>query len=181
MSTFRRFTQALGVVALALVGTLLILEATDVITGEWRGHLADGFDDAANPTWPLWASALTGFSGALVGITMVAAQFVPEKRGFRTMHHVQSDPDGETRLAGRAAIAAVRYEIARIEGVVEVTPTIRKKRMAVDVQVDDRANLIEIEHEARRILGHEFWIELGLADFALDLLVTHHPKPPRVR
>ena len=181
MTTLRRLTALVGIVALGTVGTLLILESSEVIGGRWRGEFAESLNDIAFPSWGLWASALLGVALAIVGIAMVAAQIAPPKKGLNSMHEVYKGRDGETRLRGRAAIGAVRYELAAIDGVVNVDARVANKRMTVELEIDDRANIADIENEARTRLGHEFWINLGLADFALNLLVAHHPKPPRVR
>ena len=170
-----------AILSLGLLGTLLILESIEAIDGRWRRELADAVDTAAFPTWGLWALALLGAFLAIAGIAMIASLLAPQKKGLNTMHEVYKGDDGDTRLRGRAAISAVRHEVSAIEGVVEVDARVAKKQMTVEVQVDDRVNVAEVENEARERLGHEFWINLGLADFALNLLVTHHPKPPRVR
>ncbi len=181
MTLLRRASHAVGVVALGLVAVFLVLEVTDVVGDRWRQELADSFEEAAFPSWSLWASALVGAGLAIVGIMLVAAQLAPPKKGLSSMHEVYKGPDGDTRLRGRAAIRAARHELESIDGVVEVDARLDGKRMRVDLQIDDRADLLEIESAARERLGHEFWINLGLADFAVDLFVTHHPKPPRVR
>ncbi len=181
MTLLRRATLAVGVVALGFVAAFLILEVTDVVGNRWRRELADGFEEAAFPSWSLWVSGLVGAGLAIVGVMLVAAQIAPAKKGLSSMHEVYKGPDGDTRLRGRAAIRAARHEVASIDGVVEVDTRLDGKRMRIELQVDDRADLLKIEEEARTRLGHEFWINLGLADFTVDLYVTHHPKPPRVR
>lgn len=181
MTLLRRASHLIGTGAFAVVATLLILEVTDVTGGAWRDRLADGIGRAAFPTWPLWASGLIGAGLALVGIVLVAAQLAPPKKGLNSMHEVYRGRNGDTRIRGRAAIRAARHELQQIDGVVEVAGRVEKKVLHVDLQIDDRANVTAVENEARRRLGHEFWINLGLADFAVNLLVTHHAKPPRVR
>lgn len=181
MTLLRRTSHAVGVVALGFVAVFLVLEVTDVVGNRWRRELADAFEEAAFPSWSLWVSGLVGAGLALVGVMLVAAQIAPPQKGLSSMHEVYKGSDGETRLRGRAAIRAARHELESIDGVVEVDGRLDGKRLRVDLEVDDRADLVEIENEARERLGHEFWINLGLADFAVDLFVTHHPKPPRVR
>ena len=181
MSIIRRLTQVLGLVSAGALGTLLILEVTDRIGTAWREELADAAERLLEPTWALWLSGLVGAAMAAVGVGMVGAQFAPEKRGFRTVHSVHRDDDGATRLRGRAAIVAVEHELAAIDGVVEVTASIRRKTVLARLLIDDRAAIDEIENAARSSLDHAFWIDLGLADYSLDLIVAHHPRPPRVR
>lgn len=181
MTLLRRASQLVGVAALGLVAVFLVLEMTDVVGSRWRRELADGFEEAAFPSWNLWLSGLVGAGLAIVGVMLVAAQIAPPKKGLNSMHEVYKGPDGDTRLRGRAAIRAARHELESIEGVVDVDTRLDGKSMRVEVEVDDRADLLAIEEEARTRLDHEFWINLGLADFAVDLFVTHHPNPPRVR
>lgn len=166
---------------LAALGALLVAEATEVTSGSWRHDVADAFSDTVSPPWSTWVSALLGVALAVVGVTIIAAQFAPPKRGLNTMHEVSRGNDGMTRIRGRAAIAAARHELERIEGVVDAAPTLKKKRMQVEVRVDDRADIEAVTAEAQSLLGTPFWIDLGLVDFAVDILVVHHPKPPRVR
>lgn len=181
MTALSRATRIVGATTLAAIGLFLILESADVIGGRWRRELASAIAEAAFPTWGLWVSALVGAGLAIVGVMLVAAQVAPPKRGLNTVHEVYKGKDGDTRIRGRAAIGAVRHEVTRIDGVVDVDARVTHKRMNVEIQVDDRVNLTEFENEVRDRLGHEFWINLGLADLALNLLITHHPKPPRAR
>lgn len=181
MTALRSLSQAVGIAVLAGLGVLLFLEASEVVTGRWRRDLASAIEESTFPGWGLWISGLVGAALALVGIAMIAAQLAPPKKGLNAVHEIYSGNDGETRIRGRAAIGAVRHELETIEGVVAVAARAVKKTMHVDLEVDDRSNLTDIENEARGRLDHEFWINLGLADFAVNLLVTHHPNPPRVR
>ncbi len=181
MSALRRLAQITGLVALFALGTALILEATDIVGDKWRRELADIVADVTFPGWELWALTLAGVGAAVVGVMLVAAQLAPPKKGLQSMHEVYSGPDGDTRIRGRAAIAAARHEAGSIEGVVAVDARVKKKAMTVEIQIDDRADLALVETTVRERLGHEFWINLGLADFSVNLLVTHHPRPPRVR
>ena len=181
MTTVRHVTHIVVVAALATIGVLLILESAEAIGGRWRRELATGVSDVAFPSWGLWASGLVGACLAVLGVILLAAQVAPRKKGLNTMHEVYKGSDGETRLRGRAAISAVRHEVASIDGVVDVDARLVRKQMHVEVQVDDRVNLTDMENEVRGRLDHGFWIDLGLADFALNLLITHHPTPPRAR
>jgi len=181
VTALRRTSQFVGWAAVTAVGVLLVLETTEVIGSQWRDELGDAISDVMFPTWPAWASALVGVGLAIMGVLVVAAQLAPPKKGLTKMHEVHSFGDGDTRIAGRAAIRAARHELESIDGVVATDARIAGKRMYVELKIDDRADLDAIETEARDRLGHEFWIDLGLADFAVNLLVTHHGKPPRVR
>lgn len=181
MTGLRRFGQAVGAAILTVVGTLLVLESTDVIGRQWRHDLASAIEDTVYPTWSLWLSALTGAALALLGITLVAAQLLPAGRGLSTVHEVSSGDDGTTRIRGRAAVSAVRHELTAIEGVVDVEARIGHQRLDLDVRVDDTVNLELVESEARRRLDHGFWIDLGLADFTVNFLFTYQRNPSRVR
>ncbi len=181
MTRLRLTTQAVGAAIVGALGVFLILEATEIVDGQWRRELADGVERVAFPGWDLWIPGLVGAALAILGVALVAAQIAPPKKGLNTVHEVFKGNNGGTRIRGRAAISAVRHEISQIEGVVDVDARVEKKRVNVEVHVDDRSNIGDIENQARARLNHEFWIDLGLADFALNLLITHHPKPPRVR
>lgn len=181
MIVLRRVTHLLGMFVLAAISAMLILEVTDVTNGRWRREVADGISSTAFPTWPLWVSGLVGAGLAIVGILLVASQVAPPKKGLNNMYEVYRSSSGDTRIRGRAAIRAASHELEQIEGVVDVTGRVAGKTVHLELRVDDRSNLATIENEARARLDHEFWINLGLADFAVNLLVTHHPKPPRVR
>ncbi len=177
-----RATTALVLAAASIaVGLALVAEAADATSGAWRDQVADAFDEVVTPTWPGWASAIVGIVLAVLGVAIVAAHIAPPKRGLNIMHEVSSGTDGLTHVRGRAAIAAARYEVEKIEGVVDAAPTLDKKRMRIEIRVDDRADLELVTTEAQGLLGTPFWIDLGLADFAIDIVVVHHPNPPRVR
>ena len=181
MSALRRGSQLLGIAIIAALGVALVLEGTEVTGGSWRRELGILVEDAAVPSWGLWVSALIGAGLAVIGVAVIAANLAPPKKGLNTVHEVHSAQDGNTSIRGRAAVGAVRHELGGIDGVVDVDARVGRKTMHVELQIDDRSNLADVESDARARLGHEFWINLGLADFAVDLLVTHHPKPPRVR
>ena len=175
----RRLSHALGIGAIGAVGVLLILDVTDVIEGGWRQSLADAIGTAAFPNWAAWVSALVGVGRAVVGVILTAGQLAPPKKGLTKIYEVHQGFDGETRIRGRAAIRAAFHEMEQIDGVVDVDGRIRAKRLHLNLEIDDRANLTDIENEARRRLDHELWINLGLADFGINLLVTHHPIQER--
>ncbi|MDZ7733913.1 MAG: hypothetical protein U5R31_13365 [Acidimicrobiia bacterium] len=181
MTLVRRVTQITFAVAVGALGAALVLEATEVVGPEWRDDLAAGLARVAFPGWAPWISTLAGLGAAILGVALIVAQLAPPKKGLRTMHEVYRGSDGDTRIRGRAAIAAARHEVAAIEGVVAVDATVANNTMTVDAQVDDRADVAMVEAAIRDRLDHEFWINLGLADFAVNLLITHHPRPPRVR
>lgn len=181
MTLLRRSATLVGIAAIGAVGLLLVLEITGTIDSEWRRRLADAIDAAAFPYWSLWISGLVGAGLALVGLTLVAALLAPQRRGLTRTFEVYRGGDGETRIRGRAAIRAARHEAETIEGVLGVDGRIRSKRLHLTLRIDDRISLADVENEARRRLDHEFWIDLGLADFGVNLLITHHPNPPRTR
>ena len=181
MTLLRRTTSLAGVAAAGAVGLLLALEITGVMGSEWRNRLADFVGTAAFPNWSLWISGLVGAGLALVGLTLAAALLAPPRKGLTRLFEVYRASDGETRIRGRAAIRAARHEVETIEGVLGVDGRIRSKRLHLTLRIDDRVNLADVENEARERLNHGFWIDLGLADFGVNLLVTHHPNPPRTR
>ena len=181
MTLLRRTASLAGIAAAGAVGLLLVLEVTGTIGSEWRHRLGDAIDTAAFPTWSLWISGLVGAGVALVGLVLVVAQLAPARKGLTRTFEVYRAADGETRIRGRAAIHAARHEAETIEGVLGVDGRIRSKRLHLTLRIDDRVNLADVENEARERLNHEFWINLGLADFGVNLLITHHPNPPRTR
>ncbi len=181
MKLLRRAGQLVVAGSLGVLGVALVLEATDLAGPQWRYELADGVAQVAFPSWPPWVLAIAGLGLALASLAFAVAQLAPPKKGLRTMHEVYRGSDGDTRIRGRAAIAAARHEIAAIESVVAVEASVDGKKMTVEAQVDDRADVAAVEAAIRDRLGHEFWINLGLADFGLNVLITHHPHPPRVR
>ncbi|MDH5293811.1 MAG: hypothetical protein OEW91_09040 [Acidimicrobiia bacterium] len=181
MTILRRVAQFALTVGLALSGVALIAEAVDAIGYEWRNHLGNLVADLASPTWKPWISALVGAALTVVGIGLGVVQFAPPKKGLRKLHQVSSGADGQTRIAGRAAIAAARHEVSGIDNVIGVDARISGNSMIIEAQVDDQADLDKVEIMVLERLDHGFWINLGLADFSLNLLVTYHSRPPRVR
>jgi len=175
------FNQFIAAAATGAVGVLLVLEATGAVGGRWRHEISKAITRSTFPTLSLWIITLAGVGLAIVGVVMIAAQLAPPKRGLNKMHNVSKGSDGDTSLRGRAAVRAVRHELEKIEGVVDVDARVTARRVFVEMRVDDRADVSDIETLARDRLGYPFWIDLGLADFTFNLLVTHHPKPPRVR
>jgi hypothetical protein len=181
MMIIRRVVAIAAAMGLAALGMALILETIGVSSGEWRDNVASAIETVMQPSWPPWQSALLGTAAAAIALLLVAAEFTRPPKGTRIMHPVHRTDNGVTLISGRAAIHAARRRIDDIEGVVDVDATIAKSEMTLTVRLDDRADLEAVETEIRQRLGHEFWIDLGLADLALNLLLTHHPRPPRVR
>lgn len=181
MNAIRRLTMLIGAGLSVAVGLALGAETTDLIGGQWRDTAADSFAAAFDPGWTAWQAALAGAGLALFAVVLVAAEFTRPSKGTRMVHNVHNTANGSTNITGKAAMHAARREIDDIEGIVDVTNTIAKTAMTVTVRVDDRSDLATVEAQVRERLDHEFWINLGLADFDVNVLITHHPKPPRVR
>lgn len=181
MTVLRRLPLAIGATVLGPMGALLFLEAAGIISGGWRHELASAISEAASPEWDLWVSAIVGLVLAALGMLMVLAQLTPKRRGFTIMYEVYDGSDGTTSIRGRAAIGAVQHELTAIEGVVDVQAHIVRGHIEVQVRVDDRANVATVEQQARSRIDHGFWINLGLADFTVDLLISHHSNSPRIR
>lgn len=182
MTFLRRLSQLAVVAAIIAGSTMVILELVGAISSGWRGEVADAVRSVADPDVDDWALALLGAMIALIGIVLIAAQLAPEPKGRARMLEVSSFDDGETRLAGRAALHAVEYELSTIEGVTGATAVMPTKRVIhATIRADDRCNLEEVVAEARRRLDTPFWIDLGLPDIAIELTAEFDPRPPRVR
>ena len=177
----RRTAQLAAICALATVAALLILEVVGVIGQGWRLDLAATIEQVAAPSWPAWLSAVMGLGLAALGLSMVLSQLIPAKTGASTLHEVHRGEDGVTRIRGRAAIAAVRHQLEQVDGIDSVEARLRGRAVHVELIVDDGTDVGEVERQARERLDHGFWIELGLADLAVNLLITHDPAPPKVR
>ena len=181
MRTIRRLVAVVAGSALAAVGVALVIETVGLSSGRWRDDVASAIETITQPSWPAWQSALLGSAAAVIAFVLVIAEFTRPPKGTRIMHHVHSTDNGATQISGRAAIHAARRKIEDVDGVVDADATITKSEMTLTVRLDDRADFETVESEIRTRLGHEFWIDLGLADLSLNLLLTHHPRPPRVR
>ncbi|MGH9245718.1 MAG: DUF6286 domain-containing protein [Acidimicrobiales bacterium] len=179
MTALRWTGQVVGILIVVAAGVMLALEATDVIGAAWRREIADGFNDVALPELADWATALIGAGLALLGLLLMLAQLMPAERGLSKMHEVHHTDDGDTHIRGRAVLHAVRHVLEGIDGVAGVDARWAGERVNAEVQVDDGANLAEVEARAREALGHGFWINLGLADVGFNLLVTHKTRTRR--
>jgi hypothetical protein len=176
-----RTAQAMVIVVLAAAGGTLIAEATGSLQEGWRNQLAEAIGSVAAPTWAPWILAPLGATLAIAAVTLAAVQLVPPKKGVRLMLPVHSFDDGSTQLSGRALLHAIRQRLHDVEGVVDVEARITRRRADIELRVDDRADLAFVDERARALLDHGFWLDLGVADLAVDLTVVHHPRPPRVR
>jgi hypothetical protein len=174
MRAIRLGTQVLAIVALFALGVMLILDATGVVDGQWRVDAARWFRDAALPDLPDWSIALIGLALAVIGAVMVLAQILPPRRGSHRMHEVHQSADGDTRIRGRAVVKSVRHTVEQIEHVRAADVRWSGKEVQVELQVDDAANLAVVEEQAREALGLPFWIDMGLADVGVNILVVHH-------
>lgn len=179
MTAVRRGTQILGIAVLFMVGALLILGATDTVGTRWRSDVADAFHDLARPDLADWALALIGAAGALLGLAMLISQLLPPRRGTHRMHDVHEDANGATRIRGRAVVNSARRTLERLDGVTSADARWTGKVLRVEVRVDDDANLQTIETRARDALGLPFWIDLGLADAEMNLVILHNARAGR--
>jgi Family of unknown function (DUF6286) len=179
MTALRRVTQLLGIGVLFAVGTVLILSATDAIGPRWRIDAADAFRDLARPDLADWALALIGAAGVLLGVAMLISQLLPARRGSHRMHEVHHDADGTTRIRGRAVINTVRQTLEQLDGVTSADARWTGKVLRVEVRVDDDANLQTVETRVRDALGLPFWIDLGLADAEMNLVILHNARAGR--
>ena len=182
MTLLRRITQ-LAVIGTAICCAVLsVLELIGVASSRWRRATADALRSVADPDLADWALALIGAGAAVVAVALIAAQFAPEPKGRSRMLEVSEFDDGSTRLAGRAALRAVEYELRSIEGVTGATAVMpKRKRIHATVRADDRCNLDDVIAEARRRLNTPFWINLGIPDIAVEIVAEFDPRPPRVR
>jgi len=182
MTLIRRTTQLATIAAIAAVGVFLALEITGVDGNTWRTNLADALRNVFAPEHARWQLSLVGALLAVVAVTLIAAQLAPDRRGISRMLEVGKDHDGATHLTGRAAMRSVEHELATIEGVTKTTAVMpTAKKMHATIRVDDRCDLVSVENEARKRLDTPFWINLGIADVAIDITVEFDPRPPRVR
>lgn len=184
MSVVRRLTQLVGIAAVLALGTALILDATGVTTRAWRDDVADGFRDVALPGTAEWATALIGLGLGILGLVLLVAQLVPSPSGGHRRHEVHTTTKGDTHIRGRAVIGSVRRTVEEIEHVRSADVRWTGKAVDVELLVDDDANLDEVERAARAALDHGFWIDLGVADVGVNLLVVHELRrdaPPKVR
>jgi hypothetical protein len=182
MTFIRRFTQLLAIVAVTTVGTLLVLEITDVTGNHWRDDVAAATRSTFAPGLDEWVLALLGLVAAAGAILLISAQMAPAPRGKSRMLEVGSNEDGSTHMTGRATLRAVEHELGTIEGVTGATATMPKpKSIHAVVRIDDRSNVSDIEERARALLDTPFWIDLGLPDIAVLITAEFDPRPPRVR
>lgn len=181
MRLVARTTQAAAIVAVGLLGAVFIAEATGAIGEGWRNSAADAVKGVGLPSAAPWILAPVGLMLGLAALTLAVVQFAPPRKGARLMLPVHDFDDGSTVLAGRALIHVVDKRLAGIEGVLGVDARVTHKRVDIELRVDDRADLELVDTQARLLLDHGFWIDLGVADLAVDLTVVHHPRPPRVR
>ena len=182
MRFVRRSTQLFATLVVLAVGVLLILEITDVIGRRWRIDTADFVGRMLDPDYTDWVLALGGAALGLVAVGLIAAQIAPAPKGTSRMLEVDSADDGDTHLAGRAALRAVEHELRTIDGVTGATavmPTM--KRIHATVRVDDRCDISDVETQARAVLDTPFWINLGLPDIAIAITAEFDRRPPRVR
>jgi len=176
-----RLTQALMIVVIAATGTVLIAEATGGLREGWRTQVADVVAGLGAPTLAPWILAPLGLALAVAALGLAVVQFVPPRRGAHLMLPVHQFDDGSTQLAGRALIHVIRQRLAGIEGVLEVEPRVDRRRVDIEIRCDDRADVALIDEQARQLLDHGFWLDLGVADLGVDITLVHHPRPPRVR
>lgn len=170
MTLIRRTTQIVIIGAIVAIGVLLVLEVTDVTASSWRSDLADGTRSTLDPDLANWALAPLGVLIGLVGIALIAAQLAPTPKGNSRMLEVGKHDDGATHLSGRAALRSVEHELESIVGVTGATASMPKeKKIHAIVRIDDRSDLTTIENEARGRLDTPFWIDLGLADVAVEI------------
>jgi hypothetical protein len=176
MTALRRGTQVFGIGLLFAAGVVLILSATGTVGTSWRHNTADAFRDLALPDTTDWALALIGASVAVVGFAMLISQLLPPRRGSHRMHEVHRDTDGATRIRGRAVINTVRRTLEQLDGITSADARWTGNALRVEIHVDDSANLQTVETKAREALGLPFWIDLGLADAEMNLVMLHNAR-----
>ena len=181
MTAVRRITQAVVALSVLGLGVVLVLEATGVLDATWRQSLADGIARIAAESPVRWAYTLGGVAVAGMALLLATAQLLPARRGTTIMLPVSEGDEGDTRLRGKALIAAAQHRVSDLEGVVDVQAWLSPRDLTVEVRVDDRSDVELVMAEVRHRLDHGFWIDLGVADLAVNLKVVHHPRPPRVR
>jgi hypothetical protein len=181
VKTLRQLSSLVGVVAMVALGVLLVSEATNAISGQWRSTLARRVETIADPQLPPWQLALIGAGLAVLSLILVVAEFTRPPKGTRILHSVHDTSFGSTEISGKAAMNAAKHELKDIAGVVAIDASMTQDTMTIIARLDDDSDLEAVEAAVRDRLDHEFWIRLGLADMAVNVLMAHQLNPPRVR
>ena len=173
MTVVRRATQLVAIVTMLTIGSLLILSASGAIGDRWRGEVADWIDDLGTPGASEWVLALVGATVSVAALVLLVSQLAPRPEGNHHVYDIDLGDNGATRIRGRAVTKAVRHTVEQIDHVSAADARWSGKSVDVELHVDDEANLDAVERAAREALGHPFWIDMGLADIGVNVLVVH--------
>lgn len=174
-------SSVLTAAASVAAGAMLVLEATGTVDGAWRSRLGGWIVSTLTPAVDPWVATLVGLAAAVGAATVILGTFLPPPTGATRMFEVHRFADGTTRIAGRAALRAVRGRLEGLEGVRGVDARLKRGRIEITVEVDDDSDLRSREDAVRAALDHGFWIDLGLADMPVDLVLVPVAPGGRVR
>ena len=178
MRVLQRVSAALSWFALLVVGVLLVLESTDLITSSWRRSLADWADWLAAPTLSRWAAALLGAGLAILAIVLVAAQLVPFRLSARPTI-VDQSPKGTTSGGAAAQRRGVIDQLLMVPGVRDAIPVSHRRRIKIQARLADDADVADVRQKAREVLNDEFWSGLGVDPSPVDLILVLGNSPAR--
>jgi hypothetical protein len=180
MRALQRATALTAWFSTLAIGVLLVLESTNLIGGSWRRSLADLADWLATPTLTRWAAALLGAGLGIVGFILLAAQLVPYRLSARPTI-VDRSPKGTTSVGAAAQRRGVLEQLHTVHGVLDAVPISHRRRIKVQVEVADDANISDVRRQAREVLNSAVWSGLGIDPVPVDLvlvLANSPTKPP---
>ena len=178
MRVLQRVSAVISWFALLVVGVLLVLESTDLVTSSWRRSLANWADWLAAPSLSRWAAALLGAGLAVLAVALVAAQLVPFRLSARPTI-VDKSPKGTTSVGAAAQRRGVIEQLLKVPGVRDAIPVSHRRRIKIQVRLADDADVADVRQKAREVLNDEFWSGLGIDPSPVDLILVLGNSPTR--
>jgi len=171
MRALQRASALIAWVSLLAIGVLLVLESTDLVDGSWRHFLADLAGWLVSPPIARWAAALLGAGLGMVALLLLAAQLMPYRLSARPTI-VDKSPQGTTSVGAAAQRRGAIEQLLRVEGVKDAVPISHRRRIKVQAELADDADVSDVRRKAREVLNNEFWSSLGIDPVPVDVVLV---------
>jgi hypothetical protein len=185
MKTFNRIVTVLLLLALIPIVTVGLIAPREGV--QLLSETLDKINAQLDPSPPALQMLLRAVVALLIDGFLVILLYLEVRRSAESGVRVQQVTGGEAQIAVDSIVSRLGYQIDRLPGVLEVTPTVIPRRGGVEVVLDIEmtadgnitANIEEISAVTRRVIEDDMGLKLK-GKPKLNLHTVEYPGAPPI-